>query len=467
MNLDELDEKENLGFENNFKEEDILIDFNSDVSSGSAKGQPPKDFLSRHNELAGLKFEEGFKSVFDGSPEHENSTSEPISAPPAVVVASTSAAATAAAGTLVGAVPPPRPPPPVVPGIGSSSTTSKITRDLFEMDDPEDPDPPLVVNPHLPEVAEQRLVPTAAEANNNNNSSSSTSFFTAESGCGGGGGPFFQCSQLVKPESIEPIRRRPFADQSAVSSSTFFSAYGGAFSSSQPASESLVSNGSKYYSPPTESGCLETQSIKGAPAAHHRYYSSVCSNACDFAGPEPLLPSSSYSSYLAGQAGGGGGCQCCGDFFGGPCSSSVSSWNMANGPVHGYNGCDMYSSSQPPTYFPPADALPPPPPPPPPPPDFDSSQQHCSQALDESGKPNATSAYQTKVCKDFIEELEANFARLGQGVVKMGEQEGQNGATNGASSSSTVLHYPTINPPPRPYKTRRPAPPPPTQKKIT
>lgn len=352
VNIDELDEKENLRFENNFKE-DILIDFNTDISSVSSK--QPKDFLSRHNELAGLKFEEF--TVFDSpqpEPEPEPSTST----------------------ATVAIIPPPRPPPPVI------STTSKITRDLFEMDDPES-----VVLPK-PET-------TVTETH---------SLFTES----------FKCE--VKPESIEPIR---FTESV---SSTFFSACSGTFSSQ---TETLVSSNSKYYSPPTESGLMDSQSIK------NRYYSSVCSN-CDFAALEPVNP---YNSYLGEQS----SCQCCGDFFA-PCSTNSC---MPNGP-HCYNGCADMCSSQPPTYFPPMDALPPPVLP-----DFDSQAEES-----DADKPNA---YQTKVCKDFIEELEANFARLGQ--VKVSDQ-------NGATSNGASTVYPTINPPPRPYKTRRPAPPPPSQKKV-
>ncbi|KAH7645773.1 activated Cdc42 kinase [Dermatophagoides farinae] len=66
------------------------------------------------------------------------------------------------------------------------------------------------------------------------------------------------------------------------------------------------------------------------------------------------------------------------------------------------------------------------------------------------------STFQTKICKDFIDELEANFSRT-----KVEHSD----STAAATSGSTIV-YPTINPPPKSYKTRRPAPPPPVQKKI-
>ncbi|OTF71863.1 Ack-like kinase domain protein [Euroglyphus maynei] len=85
--------------------------------------------------------------------------------------------------------------------------------------------------------------------------------------------------------------------------------------------------------------------------------------------------------------------------------------------------------------------LPPPPPPPPPPPSSSSTNM-------------TKSSFQTKICKDFIDELEANFSRT--------KVEQQHSTT--ANGSMNV--YPIINPPPKSYKTRRQAPPPPIQKKI-
>lgn len=70
--------------------------------------------------------------------------------------------------------------------------------------------------------------------------------------------------------------------------------------------------------------------------------------------------------------------------------------------------------------------------------------------------------FQTKICKDFIDELEANFSKIGQ--VRMNELSNDTNHNNNTNNSNSPI-FPTINPPPKSYKTRRPAPPPPIQKK--
>lgn len=178
---------------------------------------------------------------------------------------------------------------------------------------------------------------------------------------------------------------------------------------------------SKYYAPPIDN--CEVQFDKS------RYYSSVCSN-CDFTN-EFSCNSISIGENI---------CKCCGEYY---------SYN---------NPCTN-------------ECLPPPPPP--------LCNESCTGTLckmeatlyptyptcnngtfpDHTNTNTAKPTFQTAICKEFIEKLEANFSSISSVKVKE-----PNGFKSTMPASSTTV-YPVLNPPPRSYKTRRPAPPPPISKK--
>lgn len=222
----------------------------------------------------------------------------------------------------------------------------------------------------------------------------------------------------------------------------------------------------KYYSPPSEpiESVVTTTNDQQLTKNTGPYYS-VCSN-CDFQSevawdsntmasyppPPPvansvsqqqlnLLPSSETNHcnpYMIEPT----TCQCCAEYFPRCTATSGNPYN-----THCYGEqctemCNMQSTHQP--------AYPPPPPLP--------SCYPVAGPISHSSieQPNAVkSTYQSKKCIDFIEELEANFSRLGK--MKLDETNGSTMTRNGATNSS----FPMINPPPKTYRTRRQAPPPP------
>ncbi|XP_027203989.2 activated Cdc42 kinase [Dermatophagoides pteronyssinus] len=223
---------------------------------------------------------------------------------------------------------------------------------------------------------------------------------------------------------------------------------------------------SKYYMPPFDSQQSTTQQQQQPPPySKTRYYSSVCTTTgiCECNSNLTIDPTLSATTTRPS-------CQCCQfDLSYNPCLSnlasqftpSISSMNFippppaasncmitTNNDLQQHNNCSFYNNHNNNNHLACSDEMttlstlpiPPPPPPPPPPP---------------LSLPSSKSSFQTKICKDFIDELEANFSRT-----KVEQQHSELTTTNGS------MVYPMINPPPKSYKTRRPAPPPPTQKKI-
>lgn len=172
---------------------------------------------------------------------------------------------------------------------------------------------------------------------------------------------------------------------------------------------------SKYYAPPIDS--CEGQYGKS------RYYSSVCSN-CDFTN-EFTCNSFSIGENM---------CKCCGEYYSynNPCMNVYLPPNETT--------CNDNCSS---TIC-----------------NVESTLYPTYQCKNESFTTNFTNntnkqTFQSQICKEFIEELENNFSSINN--VKLKD------SSNGYKPNPV---YPVINPPPRSFKTRRPAPPPPIQKKT-
>ncbi|KPM06137.1 Ack-like kinase domain protein [Sarcoptes scabiei] len=203
---------------------------------------------------------------------------------------------------------------------------------------------------------------------------------------------------------------------------------------------------SKYYIPP-----LDNYQSSSTLLSKNRYYSSVCSNFDQSFKNEPqqTAPSSfpsATNTQLCEPS-----CQCCqwnmscshsfyptitsswlnNGFYNDDCSSLM----MSNHHDCQIDSCHNVNELQPSS---PSSPLSP----------------KVKNSFEGNNSFEKKSEFQTKICKDFIKELEANFSKV---------TATKSMISPGINTSATI--YPTINPPPKSTKVRRPAPPPPIQKK--
>lgn len=203
---------------------------------------------------------------------------------------------------------------------------------------------------------------------------------------------------------------------------------------------------SKYYMPP-----YDNQST--SQYGKNRYYSSVCSN-CD-------TMKNNYNNMV--NENGASSCQCCYDLgYGSHAGHFVSDFVSTCFDNHNFfnDVCTtnyLHNDHTEKRFAPPI-------------PYSTSTLSNVSTKgninvnsnFNNDNHETKRSNFQTKICKDFIDELEANFSKIGQ--VKMNELSNDTNHNNTNNNSNSPV-FPTINPPPKSYKTRRPAPPPPIQKK--